>query len=114
MNKPTKLHLLTIIIRYVFIEDGKYYPQLFLDDALYDVQKCNMISFWFFVNENFNYKGYACNGCHNLLMMAFSLDNIAVLNVGNVFYRCIFMGISKNEGLKRLNNASNLGKRDIV
>ena len=38
-------------------------------------------------------------------MMAFSLDNIAVLNVGNVFYRCILMGISKNEGLKRLNNA---------
>ena len=114
MNKLTKLHLLTIIIRYVFIEDGKYYPQLFLDDALYDVQKCNMISFWFFVNENFNYKDYACNGCHNLLMMAFSLDNIAVLNVDNLFYQCILMGISKNEGLKRLNNASNLGKRDIV
>ena len=47
-------------------------------------------------------------------MMAFSLDNIAVLNVDNLFYRCILMGISKNEGLKRLNNASNLGKRGII
>ena len=47
-------------------------------------------------------------------MMAFSLDNIAVLNVDNLFYRFILMGISKNEGLKRLNNAGNLGKRDIV
>ena len=47
-------------------------------------------------------------------MMAFSLDNIAVLNVGNVFYRCILMVISKNKGLKRLNNACNLGKRGIV
>ena len=75
---------------------------------------CGVYRFWFFVNKNFNYEDYACNGCHNLLMMAFSLDNIAVLNVGNVFYRCIFMGISKNEGLKRLNNASNLGKRGIV
>ena len=46
--------------------------------------------------------------------MAFSLDNIAVLNVGNVFYWCILMGISKDEGLKRLNNANNLGKRGIV
>ena len=47
-------------------------------------------------------------------MMAFSLDNIAVLNVDNLFYRWILMGISKNKGLKRLNNASNLGKTDIV
>ena len=37
MNKPIRLHLLTIIIRCVFSEDGKFYPQLFLDDALYDV-----------------------------------------------------------------------------
>ena len=41
MNKPVKLHLLAIIIRSVFSEDGKFYPQLFLDDALYElVQKC--------------------------------------------------------------------------
>ena len=47
-------------------------------------------------------------------MMAFSLDNIAVLNVGNVFYQYILMGISKDEGLKRLSNANNFGKRGIV
>ena len=35
MNKSVKLHLLAIIIRSVFSEDGKFYPQLFLDDALY-------------------------------------------------------------------------------
>ena len=32
-----KTILLTIIIRCVFSEDDKFYPQLFLDDALYDV-----------------------------------------------------------------------------
>ena len=37
MNKPMRLHLLTIIIRYVFSEGGKFYPQLFLDDALYEL-----------------------------------------------------------------------------
>ena len=37
LNKPIKLHLLTIIIRSVFSEDGKFYPQLFLDDALYEL-----------------------------------------------------------------------------
>ena len=37
MNEPIRLHLLTIIIRYVFSEDGKLYPQLFLNDALYEL-----------------------------------------------------------------------------
>ena len=34
LNKPIKLRLLTIIIRCVIREDGKFYPQLFLDDVL--------------------------------------------------------------------------------
>ena len=34
LNKPMRLRLLTISIRCVFSEDGKLYPQLFLDDAL--------------------------------------------------------------------------------
>ena len=37
LSKPIKLRLLTIIIRYVISEDGKFYPQLFLDDALYEL-----------------------------------------------------------------------------
>ena len=37
MNKPIKLRLLTINIRSAFSEDGKLYPQLFLDDALYEL-----------------------------------------------------------------------------
>ena len=37
MNKPIKLRLLTIIIRFVFSEDGKFYPQLLLDEALYEL-----------------------------------------------------------------------------
>ena len=37
LNKPLKFNLMTITIRSVFKEDGKLYPQLFLDDALYDL-----------------------------------------------------------------------------
>ena len=35
LNKPLKLHLLTIIVRCIFEEDSKFYPQLFLDECLY-------------------------------------------------------------------------------
>ena len=36
LNKRLKFHNMTIIIRSVFEEDGKLYPQVFLDDALYE------------------------------------------------------------------------------
>ena len=30
-----KLHMITVIVRSVFEEDGKYYPQVFLNESLY-------------------------------------------------------------------------------
>ena len=37
LNKSWKFHDMTIVIRSVFEEDGKIYPQVFLDDTLYDL-----------------------------------------------------------------------------
>ena len=37
LNKPLKFHLMTITIRCAFEEDGKRYPQVFLDDAFYEL-----------------------------------------------------------------------------
>ena len=37
LKKPLKFHVMTIIIRFVFEEDGKLYPQRFLDDTLYEL-----------------------------------------------------------------------------
>ena len=37
LNKQLKLHMLTIIVRSIFEEDNIYYPQVFLDDCLYEV-----------------------------------------------------------------------------
>ena len=37
LNKMLELHMLTMIVRSVFEEDGKYYPQVFLYECLYKV-----------------------------------------------------------------------------
>ena len=36
LNEKLNPHMLTIIVRSVFEEDGKFYPQLYLDDCLYE------------------------------------------------------------------------------
>ena len=42
LNKPLKFNAMTIIIISVFEEDGKLYPQVFLDDALYELVASNV------------------------------------------------------------------------
>ena len=37
LNKPLKFQAMTTIIRSVFEEDAKLYPQIFLDDTLYEL-----------------------------------------------------------------------------
>ena len=68
-------------------------------------RKCEICHYWFFKYIGFKFEEHVCNECHDLLMVAYSLKDIAISNAKVNTYRCILMGISKNEGLKRLNNS---------
>ena len=37
LNKSLKFRLITITIRHIFEEDGKFHPQIFLDDTLHEL-----------------------------------------------------------------------------
>ena len=37
LNKQFLLHMLRIIVRTFFEEDGKYYPQIYLNECLYEL-----------------------------------------------------------------------------
>ena len=68
-------------------------------------KECELCHYWFFKDIGFKFEEHVCNKCHDLLAMAYSLKNIAILRAKGATFRCIFIGISKNEGLKRLNNS---------
>ena len=68
-------------------------------------KKCELCHYWFFKDVGFKFEEHVCNRCHHLLTMAHSLKNIAILSAKGATFRCILMDISKNEGLKRLNNS---------
>ena len=76
-----------------------------------DVNKTNaskeyeVCHYWFFKDIGFKFQEHVCNKCHDLLTIVYSLKDIAILNPKGNTYRCILMGTSKNEGLKRLNNS---------
>ena len=68
-------------------------------------KECGLCHYWFFKDVGFKFEEYVCNGCHDLLTMAHSLKNAAILNAKGATFRCVLMIISKNKGLKRLNNS---------
>ena len=41
---------------------------------------------------------------YNVLMMAHDVENIAILNVKGVDYRCVLWNITRNDAVNRLNN----------
>ena len=51
IDNIVNMHQVTIIIRSVFAQNGKFYPQLFLDDALYELQTCYDIKKLIFQKE---------------------------------------------------------------
>ena len=68
-------------------------------------KECDLCHYWFFKDVGFKCQEHVCNGCHNLLTMAYLLKNIAILNAKGATFRCLLMGTSKNEALKKLNNS---------
>ena len=118
LNKPLKFHLMTIIIRCVFFRwyfvwvsiKILQYEKIDVSEGT-DVNKtsaskeCELCHYWFFKDAGFKFKEHVCNRCHDLLTMAHSLKNIAVLSAKGANFRCLLMGISENEALKKLNNS---------
>ena len=74
-------------------------------------KECELCHYWFFKDIGFKFEEHVCNKCHDLLTIAYSLKDIAILNAKGNTFRCILIGISKNEGLKRLNNSVTYDRR---
>ena len=68
-------------------------------------KECMLCHYWYFKDVGYKFEPHVCNKCHDVLMTAYELKNIAILNVKSVDYRCIFLGISRNEAVDILNNS---------
>ena len=58
-------------------------------------KECELCHYCFFKDIWFKSEKHFCNKCHDLLTIAHSLKNIAILNAKGATFRCILMGISK-------------------
>ena len=60
-----------------------------------------------FLDKEFKFEIYVCNGCHNELMMYKNLCDIAIWKLYSIDYCCIITSVSKSEALNLQNIDSN-------
>ena len=65
-------------------------------------KECMLCHYWYFEDVGFKFEPHVCNKCHDVLMTAYELKNIAILNVKGADFRCILRGISRDEVVSRL------------
>ena len=59
-------------------------------------KECEVCHYWFFKDIGFKFEEHVSNKCYDLLTIAYSLKDIAILNAKGNTFRRILMGISKN------------------
>ena len=71
-------------------------------------KECEFCHYCYFKDVGFKFEPNVCNECHDLLTMAYGLENIeniAILRKKGAPFKHILWAISRNEGLRRLNNS---------
>ena len=69
------------------------------------LKECMICHYWYFKDIGHKFEPYVFNKCHDISMMAYELQNIVILNVKVVDYRCVIWNMTRNDAITRLNNS---------
>ena len=67
---------------------------------------CDICHYWYFLDKNFNYESYLCNGCHDLMQKALNFNGVAIVSIKGNDYRIHFWYMSKDDAISIMNNSS--------
>ena len=77
---------------------------------LINQKKYMLCHYWYYLNKNFNYCPFTCDGCYNIIQRSTDFKNITIIHVKNNSYRVYFKDISKHEVNKIMNKFNLVGK----
>ena len=68
-------------------------------------EDCMFCHYCCFKDDDLKIESHACDNCYDVLMTAYELEDITMLNENDLDYRCILWGITKNEAVIRSNKS---------
>ena len=77
-------------------------------------KECNLCKFYYFLDKNFNYEPYLCDGCYDISLKAVSIKKLAIINRNGNHYRVNFASMSKKDAYNLIKNAVIMGKKGTL
>ena len=84
-------------------------------------RRCSICKFYYFLDKNFSYGPFLCNGCYDMSLKAVSIYkynfgkyNLAIINHNGNDYRVNFAFISKKDAYNLIKNATIIDKKGTL
>ena len=74
-------------------------------------RECSLCKFYYFLDKNFSYGPYLCNGCYDMSLKVISMRNLAIINYNGNHYRVNFAFMSKKHAFNLIKNAVIIDKK---
>ena len=62
-------------------------------------KECDICHYWYFLDKNFTYEPYLCNGLHDLMQKAMNFNDAAIVSIKVNNYRIHFWYMSKDDAI---------------
>ena len=80
----------------------------------YISKKCDLYKFYYFIDKNFNYGPYLCDGSYDMSLKAINMKNLAIVCHGEQAYRINFTHMSKNDAFNLIKNSIIIDKKGTL
>ena len=77
-------------------------------------RECSLCKFYYFIDKNFSYGPYLCNGCYDISLKATSMKNLAIINHNGNHFLVNFAFISKKDAYNLIKNATIIDKKGTL
>ena len=76
--------------------------------------RCSLCKFYYFLDKNFSYGPFLCNGCYDMSLKAVGMQNLTIINHNgnNYSVNCTF--ISKKDEYNLIKNAVIMGEKGTL
>ena len=74
-------------------------------------RECSLCKFYYFLDKNFSYGPYLCNGCYDMSLKAINMQNLAIINHNGNHYRVNFVFMSKKDAYNLIKNTVIIDKK---
>ena len=79
--------------------------------TLINVKRYRLYKCCYFLDKNFSYGPFLCNGCYDMSLKAVRMQNLTIINHNGNHYRVSFAFISKKDAYNSIKNATVIDKK---